>query len=146
MFRRAIYPIAAVAIVASVAAAQTRITTVEDYAALMKATAQANAATGKAIGSAAYGDARTSLATVRQNFVALQAFWTERKRDDAIGIVKDALTRLDAIDTMLAAGTVDQVGAQAATKAFAGNVCAACHKLYREGDNQTGFRFRPGVF
>jgi mono/diheme cytochrome c family protein len=36
------------------------------------------------------------------------------------------------------------MAAQAAAKEF-GGTCAACHKLYREGDAQTGFRFRAGV-
>jgi len=47
---------------------------------------------------------------------------------------------------LLGAATVDQVAAQAAAKEFGGNTCGACHKLYREGDNQTGFKFREGVF
>jgi len=32
-----------------------------------------------------------------------------------------------------------------AAKEFGGNTCAPCHKQYREGDAQTGFRFAPGV-
>ena len=47
---------------------------------------------------------------------------------------------------MLGAATVDQMAAAAAAKEFGGNTCGACHKLYREGDAQTGFRFKPGVF
>jgi hypothetical protein len=85
------------------------------------------------------------LTTLRQNFTVLQTFWTERKQDPAIGIVKDALTKIDALDKTLSAGTVDQQGAQAAAKELQG-ACGACHKMYREGDNQTGFRFRPGIF
>jgi hypothetical protein len=130
----------------TVAIAQTKITTTEEYAKLMKSNAQANGALNKAVGSGAFADARTQVTTLRQNFMTLQGFWTERKRDDAIGILKDGLSRLDALDKMLSAGTVDQVAAQAAAKEFGGNTCGACHKLYREGDNQTGFRFRPGVF
>lgn len=129
-----------------VAVAQSKITTTEEYTKLMKSNAQANGALNKAVGSGAFADARTQLSTLRQNFMTLQGFWTERKRDDAVGILKDGLTRLDALDKMLSAGTVDQVAAQAAAKEFGGNTCGACHKLYREGDNQTGFRFRPGVF
>jgi hypothetical protein len=124
---------------------QTKVTTAEEYVTLMKSNAQANGASNKAIGSGAFADARTQIATLRQNYIALQGFWVEKKRDDAIGIVKDGLTRLDALDKLLAAPTVDQMAAQAAAKEFAGATCAACHKLYREGDAQTGFRFRPGV-
>jgi cytochrome c556 len=129
----------------TLAIAQNKITTVEQYAALMKSNAQANGAMNKAIGSGAFQDARTQLTTLRQNFMNLQAFWTERKQDAAIGIVKDGLTRIDALDKLLGAPAPDQMAAQAAAKELQG-ACGACHKMYREGDNQTGFRFRPGVF
>jgi hypothetical protein len=134
------------AVLGAVVIAQSKITTIEEYAKVMKSNAQANGASNKAIGSGAYADARTQLATLRQNFTMLQGFWTERKRDDAVGILKDGVTRIDALDKMLSAGTVDQVAAQAAAKEFGGNTCGACHKLYREGDKPAGFRFRPGVF
>ena len=136
---------ALMAVLGAVVIAQSKITTTEEYAKVMKSNAQANGASNKAIGSGAYADARTQLATLRGNFMMLQGFWTEKKRDDAIGILKDGVTRIDALDKMLSAATVDQAAAQAAAKELAGNTCAACHKLYREGDNQTGFRFRPGV-
>ena len=122
------------------------LTTMEEYTKLMKSNAQANGAMNKAIGSGAYADARAQIATLRQNLTTLEPFWTQRKRDDAVGIIKDALSRLDALDKMLGAATVDQTAAQAAAKEFGGNTCGACHKLYREGDNQTGFRFKAGVF
>ena len=134
-----------VVLTGAVAIGQGKITTVEEYTKLMKSNAQANGGMNKAIGSAAYADARTQLATLRQNFMTLQGFWAEKKKDDAVGFVKDGLTRLAALDKMLSAGTVDQVAAQAAAKEFGGNTCGACHKAYREGDAQTGFRFKPGV-
>jgi hypothetical protein len=136
---------ALMAVLGAVVIAQSKITTVEEYAKVMKSNAMANGASNKAIGSGAYADARTQLATLRQNFVALQGFWTEKKRDDAVGILKDGVSRIDALDKMLSAATVDQMAAQAAAKEFGGNTCGACHKLYREGDNQTGFKFKAGV-
>jgi len=138
--------VALVALAGAVAIGQGKITTMEEYTKLMKSNAQANGGMNKAIGSAAYADARTQLATLRTNLMTLQGFWAERKKDDAVGFIKDGLTRLDALDKMLSAGTVDQMAAQAAAKEFGGATCGACHKTYREGDNQTGFRFKPGVF
>jgi len=35
--------------------------------------------------------------------------------------------------------------AQAAGKEFGGATCGACHKLYREGDAQSGFKFKAGA-
>ena len=61
--------------------AQTKVTTLEEYAKLMKSNAQTNGAMNKAIGSGAFADARTQLTTLRQNFMTLQTFWTERKND-----------------------------------------------------------------
>jgi len=138
--------VALVAVAGAVAIGQGKITTMEEYTKLMKSNAQANGALNKAIGSAAYADARTQITTLRQNLMTLQPFWAERKKDDAVGFIKAGLTRLDALDKMLAAGTVDQMAAQAAAKEFGGNTCGACHKTYREGDAQTGFKFKPGVF
>ena len=117
----------------------------EDYTKLMKANAQAAGGMNKAIGSGAFADARMQVATLRTNYVALQGFWAGHKKDDAVAIVKDGLTRLDALDKLLGAATVDQMAAQAAAKEFGGNTCGACHKLYREGDAQTGFKFKAGV-
>jgi len=117
----------------------------EDYATLMKANAQAAGAMNKAIGSASYADAKAQIATLRTNYMTLQGFWAGVKKDDAVGIVKDGLTRLDALDKMLGAATVDQMAAQAAGKEFGGATCGACHKLYREGDAQSGFKFKAGA-
>jgi hypothetical protein len=117
----------------------------EEYTKLMKANAQAVGGMNKAIGSGAFADARAQVTTLRTNYVALEAFWAALKKDDAVAIVKDGLTRLDALDKMLGAATVDQMAAQAAAKEFGGNTCGACHKLYREGDAKTGFKFKDGV-
>ena len=134
-----------IVVLGGVLGAQAKLATVEDYAKVMKSNGQAVGAMNKAIGSGAYADARMQVATLRQNYMALQAFWVDKKKDDAAAIVKDGLTRLDGLDKALAGATVDQMAAQAAAKEFGGNTCGACHKLYREGDAQSGFRFKPGV-
>jgi len=117
----------------------------DDHPKIMKANAQAAGAMNKAIGSGAFADARMQVATLRQNFTSLQAFWMDKKKDDAVAILKDGLARLEALDKVLAAPTVDPMAAQAGAKEFGGNTCGACHKLYREGDAQSGFRFKAGV-
>ena len=120
--------------------------TLEEHAKLMKSNAQAAQGMNKGIGSANYADARTQLATLRTNFTTLQGMWASVKKDDAVAIVKDGLSRLDALDKMLSAATVDQMAAQGAVKEFQGATCGACHKLYREGDGKTTpYTFRAGV-
>ena len=138
-------PLLVIVVLGVVVGAQTKLATAEDYATLMKANGQAVGAMNKAIGSGAFADARMQVATLRQNYVALQGFWADKKKDDAVAIVKDGLSRLDGLDKTLAAATVDQMAALAAAKEFGGSTCGACHKLYREGDAQSGFRFKAGV-
>jgi cytochrome c556 len=125
--------------------AQGKVTTVEEYAKLMKSNAQANGAMNKAIASAMYADARMQVATLRTNYMALQGFWADKKQSEAITIVKDGLTKLDGLDKLLGAATVDQMAAQGAAKEFGGTTCGACHKAFREGDQQSGFKFKAGV-
>ena len=125
-----------------VVGAQTKVTTLEEHAAVMKSNAQTAGPLGKAIGSGAYADARTQVATLRQNFTALQGYWATLKKDAGVAILKDGLSRLDALDKMLAAPTVDQMAAQAAMKEFQGATCGACHKQFREGDAQSGYKIK----
>jgi cytochrome c556 len=120
--------------------------TLEEHAKIMKSNAQAVGAMNKAIAAASYADARTQQATLRTNFMTLQGLWGSVKKDDAVAIVKDGLTRLDALDKTLSAATVDQMAAQGAVKEFQGATCGACHKLYREGDGKaTPYSFKAGV-
>jgi cytochrome c556 len=119
--------------------------TPEDHAKIMKANAGAGQGLNKAIGSAAYADAKTQVATLRTNYMSLQAFYAAKKKDDAVAILKDGLSQLDALDKLVSAATVDQMAAQAAMKMFQGNTCGACHKLYREGDGKnTPYSFKAG--
>jgi cytochrome c556 len=137
---------AVVALATAVATAQApaKIGTLADHVALMKSNAQANGALNKAVGSGDFATARMQVTTLRQNLTTLQTFWMEKKNADAVKIVKEGLGRLDALDKMLAAAP-DQVAAQAAAKEFGGNTCGACHKMLREGDAQTGFRFQAAA-
>src|SRR5687767_12257094 len=139
---------ALVALLGAVVAAQgvpTKIATLADLVAVMKSNAQANGALNKALGSGAFADARMQVVTRRQNLTTLRGFWTGRNQD-ALMIVNSGLTRLDAPDKMLAEPAPDQVAAQAAAKELGGNTCGACHKQFREGDAQTGFKFRDSKY
>ena len=120
--------------------------TLEEHAKIMKMNVQAMGPMNKAIASGNYADARTQVAALRTNFMTLQGMWASVKKEDAVAIVKDGLSRLDAVDKMLSAATVDQMAAQGAIKEFQGATCGACHKLYREGDGKTTpYSFKAGV-
>jgi hypothetical protein len=127
------------------AQAPAKIATLADHAALMKSNAQAFGVLNKSLGSSAFAETKTAAGTLRANYTALRTFWTEKKNAEALKIVNDGLSRLEGLDKMLAAAAPDHMGAQAAAKEFAGNTCAACHKMLREGDAQTGFRFQAAM-
>ena len=116
----------------------------EDHAKLMKANAQAGQGINAAIKGGTFADATPHVATLRANYNNLQAFYAAKKKDDAVVILKDGLSQLDALDKLISAPAPDAMAVQAAMKQFQGNTCGACHKLYREGDAQTGFHFKAG--
>jgi cytochrome c556 len=136
----------AAAVMVASAQAPAKIATMQDHVALMKSNAQANGALNKAAQSGAYADAKMQVATLQQNLRTLEMFWAGKQNSDAVMIVKQGLTRLDALDKMLAASAPDQMAVQAAAKEFGGNTCGACHKQLREGDAQTGFKFKTSPF
>ena len=133
---------AALTVVFAVGVAAQANLTLEDHAKLMKANGQAAQATNKALGSGSAADAKAGVATLRTNYTNLQAFYAAKKKDDAVALIKAALTNLDAVDAALSAATPDIMAAQAALKMFQGS-CGGCHKQYRDGDAQTGYKFKP---
>jgi cytochrome c556 len=148
MWRLTAYTAAVIMLLAGAATSQTKITkimTFEDYQTVMKSNVQAGGAMTKALEAGSYPEARKVLASLRQNFVALDAFWAERKREDAISIVKQGLTQIDAMDKLLASNA-DLQPVLETSQEFGRTTCAACHTLYREGTAKTGFGFKPGVF
>ena len=149
--RRIVIGLAA-ALVVQVSAGQEEMS-LEDYAALMESNRLAISAADAAIDAAEYDDARVSVAILRRNFQGLRPFWTARERADAIGIVRDGVGRLAALEELLgrfggfqSSGEVPVALVREATEEFRSAVCAACHDAYREGDRQTGFRFSEGVY
>ena len=134
---------AVIVLMAAVVTAQApaKIGTLQDHVALMKSNATVNGGLNKAVNSGDFAGARMQVTTLRQNLTTLQTFWMEKKNAEAVKVVKEGLGRLDGLDKMLGAATVDQAAAAMAAKEFGGNTCGACHKMLREGDAQTGFRF-----
>ena len=133
---------AALTVVFAVGVAAQANLTLEDHAKIMKANAQAAGAANKAIGSGAAADAKAGIATLRTNYTNLMAFYTAKKKDDAVALIKGGLSNLDAADKALSAATPDTMAAQASMKMFQGS-CGGCHKQYRDGDPQNGYKFKP---
>jgi cytochrome c556 len=125
--------------------AQMKITSFEEYQKVMRSASGPFGATRKAIASGAFADAKTQLATAREGFATLQVFWTEQNEEEAVGILKTALTQIDALDKMLSMATPNQEELLAQAKQVQG-ACGACHKMYREGENPPGFTIRGVTF
>ena len=118
--------------------------TPEDHAKLMKSNAQTAQATNKALGSGSVADAKAGVATLRTNYTNMLAFYSAKKKDDAVALIKGALTSLDEVDKHLSMATPDTMAAQGALKMFQGS-CGGCHKQYRDGDGKTTpYSFKPG--
>ena len=147
MRRSHIYMIAMIAVMAAwagpVGMAQ-RVNSVQEFTQGMKIIGASVSAANKAIGSSVYPDAKAQLVLARQMLASMVPFWREHKVDAAAEMAKSAVGRLDALDKALSAEPVDSAAAADAFKQVIA-ACAACHSAYREGDQQTGYRFKEGV-
>lgn len=127
----------------TVALAQ-KVTTPEDLDKAMKRIAPAQAAAAKAIQSMAWADAKAQIAIVKQSLSDTEPFWTAHKKDDAVKMLKDSMAKVTAVEEAVSAATPDQQAALAALKQV-GATCAACHKQYREQDENQQYRLKTGA-
>jgi len=80
----------------------------------------------------------------REQLAPTMTFWRQRKKDDAVKLLRGALAKLDDLDTALSTDRAD-LAAVKALAAAAGAACQACHSVYREQDPATKeFRLKPG--
>ena len=90
------------------------------------------------------GDALARVASSREQLQTVRSFFAGRKREDGVAFADDTIAALDDFRGELARAEPDQA---AAIDALAGvmGTCAACHAVYREGDEQTGYRLKAGL-
>ena len=89
--------------------------------------------------SLADGDFDTAKARTirsREQLAVTVTFWRDRKRDDAVGLLRAVVERMDALDATLSVEAVD-TAAVATLATEIGAACAACHTIYREQDPVT---------
>ena len=102
-------------------------------------------AVNAAIASQDFSTAKAQLIRSRERLALTITFWRDRKKDDALRILREALTGMDDLDTLLSANPVDAPAANAALKQI-GAKCQACHVANREQDPGTHtYRFKPGL-
>jgi cytochrome c556 len=143
MRRLFVYSTALVVTLASTVAVAQKVTNPEELDKAMKKIAPAQAATGKAIQSMAWADAKAQVAIVKQALMDTEGFWTANKKDDAVTLLKDSIAKVTAVETALNAPMPDQQAVLAAFKQV-GATCAGCHKQYREQDENQQYRLKAG--
>jgi UDP-N-acetylmuramyl pentapeptide synthase len=72
-----------------------------------------------------------------------ESFWTANKKDDAVTLLKDSIAKVTAVEQSLNAPMPDQQAILGAFKQV-GATCAACHKQYREQDENQQYRLKTG--
>jgi cytochrome c556 len=122
--------------------AQSKVTTISQLDAVMKK-AGAIRQVDKAIQSSNAADAKAQLAIVRQAVQDSQSFWITHKKDDAVKLNKESLAKIDALEQVLSAPSLDVAAATAAYKETGGS-CRACHSQYRAEDENNNYILKPG--
>lgn len=90
------------------------------------------------------GDGLARLDVVSDSLRGARGFFEVRSRPDAVALADDALRAVAELRVELARAEPDQAAALEAVEPVR-VACAACHRRYRDGDAQQGFRFKPGV-
>ncbi len=127
---------------AVVASAQAK-PTLDQLDRVMKKDGPAQQALVKAIVGGNQTAAKQNLAVLQQGIAEAQTFWVANKRTDAIGFTKTVLQKLDSIDKLLSAPTMDSTAALAAVQDL-NKSCTECHKVYRTTDDDGRYILKPG--
>jgi cytochrome c556 len=121
------------------------IFTAEHFVAAMKTVGQAFAAVAASIGRNEFEDSKSYLAISRDRLATTITFWRDRKKDDAIKMLRDTVTKMDDLDVALSAEKIDPA-AVAARVEQVGAACQACHAIYREQDPVTkAYKLKTGT-
>jgi hypothetical protein len=83
-----------------------------------------------------HDSAKAQLTRVREHLATTITFWRDRKRDDAVTMLRTALRGIDDLDVALSAVKTDPAAVSAVSKRIDG-ACQACHDVYREQDSVT---------
>ena len=142
MRRFVVYAAALCTVLGGVVLAQQKVRTAEELDKVMKK-AGAFRQVDKAIQSNNAADAKKQLEIVEDAVEESRTFWVEHKREDALKLNKEALAKLDALEKVLSADTLDVAAATAAFKE-AGGACRACHQVYRAEDANNAYIIKPG--
>jgi hypothetical protein len=117
----------------------------DDFIKFMKTVGQNFGAVTASISMRDFESAKSQLTRSREQLAVTVTFWRDRKRDDALKLLKDTLTKMDDLDEALSVVTVDAARADGILKQV-NSACEACHAVYRQFDPATKtYTFKPGV-
>ena len=81
----------------------------------------------------------TEVGRLQTYFTQIEAFWTARGADGAVGFAQEALRALEGL--LSASSDEDQAASRDAVKTLQGT-CGSCHTQYRE-ETDAGYRIKP---
>ena len=119
--------------------------TADHFVAAMKTAGQAFTAVNNSLSGNEIEDAKAYLAISRDRLATTITFWRDRRKDDAIKMLRETVAILDALDAALSTTQVDRT-VTAGLIRQTGAACQACHAAYRDQDPVTkAYRFKTGV-
>ena len=113
----------------------------EEFDRAMKTIGTAIEGVNQAIGSKSYVDAKLPLALSRQVLASTRPVWETKRKPDAVRKTREAVATLDALDRVLSVNAIDAKAVAEAVEDVT-RACNACHAIYREGDEQTGYQIK----
>lgn len=118
------------------------IFTYDDFTNAMKTLGRNFGAVNSLLSKNDFDGAKSQLARSRELLATTITFWRDRKKDDAVKMLRDELAKLDELDAALSAEKVDPARVNVVAKQ-AGAACQTCHAVYREQDpNEKGYRLK----
>ena len=142
--RRFLTYVIAVLVAGSAALVAQKVQTAEDLDKAMKKIGTANGPMNRAIKAGAWADAKKQVAIVEEALEDAHNFWVVKKKDDAVKMSNDAITKVKALEKALEKSSPDSTAVMAAAKEFA-STCLGCHKAYREQDSNQQFVLKAGI-
>lgn len=116
----------------------------EQLVAAMKTIGQAFNAVTASLSRNEIEDSKAYLAISRDRLATTIVFWRDRKKEDAVRMLRDNLAKLDELDAALSVERVDRAGVEALTGQVTAS-CQNCHNVYRDQDPVTkAYRLKPG--
>lgn len=108
----------------------------------MQRAGTAQQALAKALRANDFSGAQMQAKEMKEAIVDAHAFWTSKKKADAVKFSTDTQAKLDALTKALAA---KDAAASTAAQRDVAVACGSCHKVYRATDENNKFIIKPGT-